>query len=47
MKGLLFPKLEVHLSLNAPIRGWTNRPDKGPANQTRAVSSFDRSSDKR
>lgn len=27
------------------LTGCTRRPDKGPANQTNAVSSFDKSSD--
>lgn len=31
----------------AQLTGWTNKPDKGPANQTNAVISFDRSSDNR
>ena len=29
------------------LTGWTNKPDNGPANQTKAVNSFDKSSDKR
>lgn len=47
MYGRRLPNREVHLSLKAPIKGWTSKPDSGPASHTNAVNSLDNSKESR
>lgn len=46
MKDLL-RYLEVEESERAPMMGWTRRPERGPASQTREVDSFVKPSERR
>jgi hypothetical protein len=45
IKGRRLPKRDFELSASTPIKGWTMRPERGPARKTTAISGFDRPRD--